>query len=67
MKELAATFDIHHSFTPVYHPQANPVKWTIGRYHGSHLQRYLHDEDEDQQFDPERVAALDRELLKIEG
>ena len=28
MKEIAATFGMHHSFTPLYHPQANPVEQT---------------------------------------
>ena len=38
-----------------------------GRYHVSHLERYLQDEDEDEPYDPKKKAALDRELLKIEG
>ena len=28
VKELATTFGIHHSFTPLYHPQAYPVERT---------------------------------------
>ena len=28
VKELAGTFAIHHSFTSLYHPQANPVERT---------------------------------------
>ena len=29
LKKLAATFGIHHSFTPLYHPQANPERFYI--------------------------------------
>ena len=28
VKELVTTFGIHRSFTPLYHPQANPVERT---------------------------------------
>ena len=38
-----------------------------GRYHVSHLQRYLQSKEEEEPYDPEREACLDRELLGIEG
>ena len=38
----------------------------VGRYHVSHLQRYLQDDSEEESVDPEREASLDRALLEIE-
>ena len=38
-----------------------------GRYHVSHLQRYVQEEDEEEPVEPERDSSLDRELFEIGG
>ena len=53
--------------SPIVYKSASQEGQLAGRYHVSHLQRYLQGEDEEEPVDPERDSSLDRELLEIEG
>ena len=68
---LAPKFTGHFVVVEVISPNvyniASQEGQLAGRYHVSHLQRYLQDEDEEELVDPEREVSLDRELLEIEG
>ena len=65
--KFTGAYVIVEAISPNVYKIASQEDQLAGRYHVSHLQRYLQDEDEEEPVDPERDSSLDRELLEIEG